>query len=239
MGIMQRTKRGGDPFEVISALQKSIRRGQEELALCYALELVESSTQYCSMCLNRLLVILHEDIGIAEPLVMITVQLNVQTAREFQKAGKIDEVPNVLANTIMLMCRARKTRIGGHLEAVCRERLNKEGLPPIPDVALDMHTRAGRALGRGLQHFLEEGQTLMPEADELAHTDSMTDPYYARAVAIWQKHYPDKGAKIPEDGDEQTLVEPPPKTTGRKQPRQDANQGALFASHHRDVSVKE
>jgi hypothetical protein len=29
--------------------------------------------------------------------------------------------------------------------------------PDVPDVALDVHTRRGQLMGRGLVHFLEEG----------------------------------------------------------------------------------
>ena len=38
--------------------------------------------------------------------------------------------------------------------------------PVIPDYALDMHTAAGRRLGRGIRHFLEEGAVVEPELAE-------------------------------------------------------------------------
>jgi len=33
----------------------------------------------------------------------------------------------------------------------------------IPEYALDMHTDAGQAKGRGIRHFLEEGSQTSPE----------------------------------------------------------------------------
>lgn len=33
----------------------------------------------------------------------------------------------------------------------------------IPDYALDMHTAAGQAKGRGIRHFLEVGSQVSPE----------------------------------------------------------------------------
>jgi hypothetical protein len=38
-----------------------------------------------------------------------------------------------------------------------------ELLPTIPDYALDMHTADGQAMGRGRQHFWEEGAKVVPE----------------------------------------------------------------------------
>jgi hypothetical protein len=46
----------------------------------------------------------------------------------------------------------------------------------IPDYALDMHTKAGRALGRGAAHFYEEGAVIAP-------TGPVEDLYRERARA--------------------------------------------------------
>ena len=32
--------------------------------------------------------------------------------------------------------------------------------PVIPDYAIDIHTKAGRSLGRGVAHFLDEGTVI-------------------------------------------------------------------------------
>jgi hypothetical protein len=40
---------------------------------------------------------------------------------------------------------------------------DRELLPEIPDYALDKHTAAGQAIGRGDRHFWEIGARLNPE----------------------------------------------------------------------------
>ncbi|MFE0774888.1 hypothetical protein [Streptomyces sp. NPDC058861] len=57
-----------------------------------------------------------------------------------------------------------------------RHTMNK-GLrgPVIPDYALDIHTRAGREMGRGMAHFLDEGTVV-------AHPYPGADPTFGERV---------------------------------------------------------
>lgn len=50
-------------YDWLSALQKEIRRGNEEEALYWAFELIERNC--FTQCVNRLRVIAYEDIGVA------------------------------------------------------------------------------------------------------------------------------------------------------------------------------
>ena len=59
-----KTRKGYDFFEVISALQKAIRRCEEENAVYWALELYKSG--FSKALWSRLLVITSEDVGLAE-----------------------------------------------------------------------------------------------------------------------------------------------------------------------------
>jgi hypothetical protein len=52
--------------------------------------------------------------------------------------------------------------------------------PTIPDYALDMHTLAGRKLGRGLDHFRKEGAKLIPPP-------TGDDAYEDEAYRLWAK----------------------------------------------------
>ena len=63
---------GYDLYEVLSALQKSIRRGMEEDALFWGTELYLSD--YADHAWNRLLVISSEDVGLAAPQASISVR---------------------------------------------------------------------------------------------------------------------------------------------------------------------
>ena len=65
MATELRTKNGFDYYEAISALQKSIRRSLEEETVFWGIELFESG--YVGHLWNRLFIIAHEDIGLAEP----------------------------------------------------------------------------------------------------------------------------------------------------------------------------
>ena len=50
--------------------------------------------------------------------------------------------------------------------------------PEIPDYALDMHTMKGKAMGRGLNHFRQEGAELVPPP-------TADDPYEDEAYRLW------------------------------------------------------
>ena len=56
-----------------------------------------------------------------------------------------------------------ESRAGCHFSAAIGLRSILEGYAPeVPDWALDQHTLAGRKLGRGLDHFRQEGARLVP-----------------------------------------------------------------------------
>ena len=50
--------------------------------------------------------------------------------------------------------------------------------PELPDWAFDQHTIKGKAMGRGLQHFREEGAKLVPPR-------TADDPYEDEAYRLW------------------------------------------------------
>ena len=65
------TKNGYNLDEVVSALQKSIRRGMEEESLYWANELAVSG--YGQYLWRRLGVTVSEDIGLAEPMAPVII----------------------------------------------------------------------------------------------------------------------------------------------------------------------
>ena len=80
------TRNGYAGDEVISALQKSIRRGLEEQACMFAYELYISSPQLEEKLWRRLLTISVEDIGMGNPMAAIVVNNLYQMSREFDYA---------------------------------------------------------------------------------------------------------------------------------------------------------
>ena len=103
-----------------------------------------------------------------------------------------------IGNAIRLMCRAAKSREGDHFAAAIGLRsLLEDFAPTVPDWALDQHTLAGRKLGRGMQHFREEGAKLVPPP-------AMKDAYEDEAYRLWAiKAARGERASKPKDDDAQ------------------------------------
>lgn len=163
MAQMKKTVRGFSPWEVVSALQKSIRRGDQVQAVAWAVELDQSG--HGTWLWNRLLVITSEDVGLGWPEGPAVIRGLFDTWRE-QKAYNRDSHPErlMVVHAALLLARAPKSRLVD--EATCgtygvEEPLVKE----IPDYAFDMHTAKGKRLGRGLEHWEQEASHLENPAD--------------------------------------------------------------------------
>ena len=157
--------------EVVSALQKCIRRSQVDEALYWAMEMNMSGM--AAYCFRRLMVIANEDIGIADHFAPVLVNACFQMGKELQQKthGTAEEKatrawdPETLLHAVWYLAKAPKSRELNHAMAVIELRMERGELSPIPDVARDMHTAAGRAMGRGRGFFQREGGKLHPEAD--------------------------------------------------------------------------
>lgn len=176
MGYRQRlTQNSYQLSEVISALQKDIRRGNEENAMYWAYELIPQFEFYLW---RRLVVIANEDVGIAEPTIFVTIAVLRDQFFEFRKDGRNGTARLILANAILTMCRAKKTRLSDHFQRYMMEEWQHGRRREIPDYALDKHTKRGRTMGRRVQHWLDEGCLLVPEGD-------VPDPYGSIAQEHW------------------------------------------------------
>jgi hypothetical protein len=168
-------------MEVISALQKMIRRGDEVQAMFWAWELVPRYEQYMW---RRMTVIVNEDIGLGSPEIITLVETLRKQFFEFRSLGKNGTCRLILANAIIAMCRSEKSRLADHAQRFISQRFldsfsgPKSTYPPIPDVALDNHTYTGRGMGRGVEFWLEEGCKLEPKAE-------LEDPYKETAERLW------------------------------------------------------
>lgn len=158
--------------EVVSALQKEIRRGSQEHAFYWASTMVEFG--YEDYMWRRIMVILGEDIGhhdrTVAPFVLAMCQANAIATANSKEKPKTDT--NFLANAIIAMCQAVKTREGCELdEYVGYCKLHGLKLE-IPSYAVDMHTKRGSQEGhlrendgeKGNAFFEKEGRKLHPEA---------------------------------------------------------------------------
>lgn len=156
------TRNGYACDEVISALQKSIRRGLEEQACMFAYELYISSPQLEEKLWRRLLTISVEDIGMGNPNAAILVNNLYQMSKEFDYAD--GDRPIYFIHAIRYMCQSEKDRSSDLLKNICMKSFAMGKLPEIPDYALDKHTQRGQAMGRDSFHFLNEASIVIPQA---------------------------------------------------------------------------
>ena len=148
----KKTKSGFNADEVVSALQKEIRRGNVESACYFGLELLESGLEFEQKFWKRMVVISVEDIN--DDSVIPIIKTLKDNYADLQHAKEWDKGMQGL-RAIKILCEAKKGRIISELYDLLSLK-RKEGFKlEIPDYALDMHTEAGRAKGRGVKHFLE------------------------------------------------------------------------------------
>lgn len=150
--------------EVVSSLQKCIRRGDEELAMYFAVEMIEAG--FMDYCWRRLIIIASEDIGIADPFAAILVGRlyeNAQIALGKAKKNVLNDQLEPLQEAILYMCRTQKTRVGDNFMNHVLMKRERGWKPDIPDVALDGHTERGRKMGRGGHFFCTESGKISNE----------------------------------------------------------------------------
>jgi replication-associated recombination protein RarA len=160
-----RTRHDFAADEVISALQKEIRRSNTENAALLAYEMVTTSPEMEAYLWRRLLAISVEDIGWGNLQAPILIHTLYQINQSFDRAA--GERILFAVHAVRTLCACPKDRSSDEMAIwIKREVEGGRRLPTIPDYALDMHTKRGSEMGRGLDHFLEEGAKLIPELPE-------------------------------------------------------------------------
>jgi replication-associated recombination protein RarA len=163
--------------EVISALQKEIRRGITENAALLAHEMILSGPEMEEKLWERLLIISVEDVGFGDPFATVLVETLFRMYKSFpQNSGD----RRILAiHAVRYLCQAKKDRSSADMASwVFKAVENGDAVPVIPDYALDMHTAVGVRMGRGLDHFYKEASQVFPESEESDKT------YRTRLVAM-------------------------------------------------------
>jgi replication-associated recombination protein RarA len=166
---MATTKHGYDHYELLSALQKCIRRGMDYEAVHFAVELEEFNP---TMLWNRLKIIACEDVGPANPVMPLLIDC-LQKQYLTEKAKLAESSHRLfLINAVVCLSRSKKTRITDDLlNIVYTERDRDNKFLPIPEFALDMHTARGKAMGKGIDDFFTEGNKLENEAYPNPYTE--------------------------------------------------------------------
>jgi replication-associated recombination protein RarA len=150
--------------EVISTLQKEIRRGNTENAVLAAYEMLITSPELESKLWQRLFVISVEDIGMGEPQAPILINSLFQMHYAFPEGAGDRYVFAIHA--VRYLCSCLKDRSSDEmLNWIARGGMGEQVIPEIPDYAIDMHTARGQKMGRGFEHFLAEGAQIHPELE--------------------------------------------------------------------------
>lgn len=176
------TRNGYAGDEVISALQKSIRRGLEEQACMFAYEMYISSPQLEEKLWRRLLTISVEDIGMGNPMAAIMVNNLYQMSKQFDYAD--GDKPMYFIHAIRYLCSSEKDRSSDLLKNICIKFFAMGKFPEIPDYALDKHTQRGQAMGRDSFHFLNEASKVYPQKE-------VDNDYKERYAKILEEYNPE------------------------------------------------
>ena len=176
------TKNGYAGDEVISALQKSIRRAKEEDACMFAYEMYISSPQLLEKMWRRLLTISVEDIVMGDPMAEVLVNNLYHMSKYFEYAD--GDHPLYFIHAIRYLCSCQKDRSSDLLKNICIKSFAMGKFPEIPDVALDKHTVRGKAMGRDSFHFLHEASKVIPQME-------VDNDYKERYAKILEEYDPE------------------------------------------------
>ena len=139
-------KDGDAHYDVISALQKSIRGSDVDAALHYLARLIEAGD--LPIICRRLMVIGYEDVGLANP------QAAARTVSAIQAAEKLGfpEARIPLANAVIDLCLSPKSNsaISAIDAALADVRAGKSG--EVPDHLRDSHYQGAKKLNRGVDY---------------------------------------------------------------------------------------
>src|SRR5215212_9058418 len=131
-----RTLHGFAADQVISALQKEIRRGHTENAVLLAYEMARTSSAMEDYLWQRLLVIAVEDIGFGEPQAPILMHALHQTVQTFDRS--VGERVLFAVHAVRYLCGCPKDRSSDEmLNWVMRAVASGQVRAQIPDYALD------------------------------------------------------------------------------------------------------
>jgi replication-associated recombination protein RarA len=158
------TEHGFAADEVISALQKSLRRGLVENALLLGWEMYLTSPEMEEMLWSRLCVISVEDVGLGNANAPVLVETLYQMHRRYPRPQHDRFL--FAAHAIRVMGAGPKDRTTDDMVNWARHSMALgEQSPEIPEVALDMHTRRGQQMGRDYLFFMREASQVAPEIE--------------------------------------------------------------------------
>ena len=178
-----KTKHGLAADEVISALQKSIRRSMTELACRYAYELYTTSPVLLEKLWSRLLTISVEEVGFGN----LDAARHMYVLNQMRKEYAYDDPdqPMYFIHAIRILCSCQKDRSSDFLKNIVIKTAAMGEVPEIMDLALDKHTKRGKEMGRDSKHFFNEACKVIPQAE-------VDNDYRERYGKILETYDPEK-----------------------------------------------
>ena len=136
-----------DKYNLLSALQKSVRGSDPHAAVHYLARLLEGGADIV-MIGRRLMVMASEDIGMAYPNAVTIVTSCVQAA---QMVG-LPEARINLAQAVVLMASCPKSNASNEALNKALSDLHSRKIDDVPDHLKDSHYKGANSLGRGLDY---------------------------------------------------------------------------------------
>jgi replication-associated recombination protein RarA len=153
-----KTLNGYHADEVISALQKAIRRGDADGAVFWVHEANLSGLG--GWAWRRLFTITSEDVGLADPGAPAVIaglwtmsQVLLANQKKPTPPAKVVYPQLQILQATWYLAFAPKNRELADMATLFQVRAQRHQILEIPDVALDKHTARGRAMGRDAIHF--------------------------------------------------------------------------------------
>lgn len=176
------TRNGFAADEIISNLQKSIRRAMLESACESAYELYISGQLFLEKLWRRLMVISIEDVGFGN----LNAAYHIKTLNEMRRNFPYDDAdqPLFFIHAIRILCDSEKDRSSDLLKNIIVKSFAMGKTPAIMDVALDKHTKRGLEMGRDSMHFFYEASKVIPEK-------KVTNNYRQRYLEILESYDPE------------------------------------------------
>jgi len=139
--------RSEDKFNLLSALQKSIRGSDPDAAIHYLARLIQADADILTIG-RRLMVIASEDIGMAYPHAISIVTSCIQAC---QMVG-FPEARIMLAEAVVLLASSPKSNSSIMAIDAALEDLRTKKIDDVPDHLKDSHYAGAEKLGRGTDY---------------------------------------------------------------------------------------
>ncbi|MEH3075671.1 MAG: hypothetical protein PGN11_03190 [Quadrisphaera sp.] len=165
--------RGIPVDQLVSVLQKAIRRSQVNDAVLAAYEMHSTSPEVAAHLWRRLRLIAVEDVGMGAPLAPVLLR---ELQNDYEASDGTDWMQ--VTHAVRYLATAPKDRTSSE-HADYTKTAAEAGVVhlQVPDHALCVHTRAGQVMGRDLLQWWQEGALVDPELPEVDHRyrDALVD----------------------------------------------------------------